>query len=549
MLGPAGFTQAARKHPGFINNPLGAGLAENRGLGRYLAPLSRELLGEDLLLEDAPRLWMGDADARRYALANLDQMVIRPVREGPGRPGQADPGMHAASLDAAQRQRLRERLELEGHTLTAEEPRACATLPSWTPDGLKAHPYAIRLFAARIGDEFQVMPGGLVLRGDNPRPVALCSPAGHASDVWVTSSGELHSQLSLLRPAIEAAIVQRSSKGIPSRIADNLFWLGRYCERADWTMRLMRGALSRLEDAGRAQDAESARQALETLLAKDQQVAQMLAGDTAPGAIGRLVSALMSSPGRAYSLRSTLGSIHRVSSLIRDRLSVELWQALQAFRESQVWSGGRQPRDAGEALDALNLGIATLAAFNGMAAENMTRNHGWRFLDMGRRLERAFNLSELLLTLFGNARGEDEEAGSLLFALEAADSILTFRTRYLFAPMLAPVLSLLLIDETNPRSIAFQLVAISNHLEALPQASEGGIQTEEQRLILSSQTRVRLAQVLPLSEPGADGAREDLKMLFAGLIADLPKLSEAVARRYFSLTEDELTRVHARKGK
>ena len=162
---------------------------------------------------------------------------------------------------------------------------------------------------------------------------------------------------------------------------------------------------------------------------------------------------------------------------------------------------------------------------------------------MGRRLERAFNLSELLLTLFSETRGEEEEAGRLLFALEAADSILTFRSRYLFSPMLALVLDLLLIDETNPRGVAFQLAAISRHLEALPQASEGRIQTEEQRLILSLSTRVRLARVLPLAGSGADGARGEFKALFAELSTDLPKLSEAITRRYFSLTEDELKRV------
>lgn len=547
VLGPAGFTQAVRRNPGLVNNSLGAGLAENRALARYLAPLARELLGEELLLHDAERYWLGDPGARQYVLENLDRMVIRAVREAPARPGQAHPGLHPAELGKQQLAELRERLELEGPALSAEVPQPCSTLPSWTPEGLKPRPFVVRLFAARIGGEFKLMPGGLLLYSEQPDPVALSCSAGHACDVWVTSSGGAPSQLSLIRPALEAAILQRSSKGIPSRIADNLYWLGRYCERADWTMRLMRGALNSIEDAGPAQDIEPAQRALEMLLAKDPQVAQIPAGELTAAAAGRLVAALISSPGRAFGLRNTLEHVHRVSSLIRDRLSVELWQVLEVFRENPVWLGERPPEDAQEFLDLLNRGIITLAAFNGMAAENMTRNHGWRFLDMGRRLERVFNLAELLLTLFGEERGEDEEAGSLLFALEAADSLLTFRTRYLFAPMLAPVLSLLLIDEANPRSIAFQLVSISKHLEALPQASEGGIQTEEQRLTLASLTRVRLAQVLPLASP-AGGKREELRALLTGLIAELPKLSEAIACRYFSLTEDTLTRVNNRLG-
>lgn len=548
FLGPAGFTQAARAHPGLIHNPLGAGLLENRGLGRHLAALAPELLGEELLLHDAPRTWLGEAAARRDVLRRLDRMVIRPVREGPGRPGNAAPGLRPAAMSGAELDQLRERIELEGHALVAEEPLVCATLPSWTSRGVRPRPYAVRLFVARIGHEFKLMPGGLALTGKDEYPVALSARNGAAHDVWVTAAGETSSQLSLLRPALEAAIVQRRSKGVPSRIADNLFWLGRYCERADWIMRLMRSALHRLENAGPAQDPAPARRAIELLLGKDQGLTQLLRGDEAPGALEHLVTTLLSSPGRAYGLRGALENVHRTSSLIRDRLSVELWQTLQVFHESEVWRGEKRPRDAAETLDYLNQGVTMLAAFNGMAAENMTRSHGWRFLDMGRRLERAFNLSELLLTLFGEARGDEEETGGLLFVLEVADSILTFRSRYLFSPMLALALDLLLIDETNPRGVAFQLAAISRHLEALPQASEGRIQTEEQRLILSLLTRVRLARVLPLAGSGGAGERSEFRALFTELNTDLPKLSEAVTRRYFSLTEDGLKRVHTRLG-
>jgi uncharacterized alpha-E superfamily protein len=252
---------------------------------------------------------------------------------------------------------------------------------------------------------------------------------------------------------------------------------------------------------------------------------------------------------RAYSVIHTLDNIRHVSSLIRDRLSVELWRTLRTFQTNPVWRGEVQLAGAADALDALDLGITTFAAFNGMAAENMTRGHGWMFMEIGRRLERAANLSELLLTLFGAAEDEALESAGLLFALEAADSMLTYRSRYLHAPVLPLVLDLLLTDETNPRSILFQLEAISQHFDALPQTQAPIPQSEKRRLVLDLVTRVKLADVYELAETASEGApREAFKALFTQLTADLPRLSEAITRRYFNLTEDEMRRISPRSG-
>ena len=138
--------------------------------------------------------------------------------------------------------------------------------------------------------------------------------------------------------------------------------------------------------------------------------------------------------------------------------------------------------------------------------ENMTRNKGWVFLDMGRRVERAGNMSEAILWLFGHPLGRDEEAGRLFFLLEVADSFITYRSRYRLDPMLALVLDLLLLDETNPRSLAYQLSSISQHLAALPQAKQGVSLTDERRIILSMLTAIRLADVEAFAKERARGA-------------------------------------------
>jgi uncharacterized alpha-E superfamily protein len=175
----------------------------------------------------------------------------------------------------------------------------------------------------------------------------------------------------------------------------------------------------------------------------------------------------------------------------------------------------------------------------------MTRNFGWSFLDMGRRLSRAHNMSEVLLGVFGKAKSDDE-SGSLLFVLELADSFITYRSRYRLEPLLALTLDLLLTDESNPRSIAFQLKELSRHIDSLPQSGEGGARVEEQRLALSLLTNIRLADVTALARAEPDGTRVNLQKLLREEVETLPVLSDGIGRRYFNLVEKGVKWVRAR---
>lgn len=546
-LGPAGFVQALRRNPNLAANALGTAIIENRGLGPYLAALCRHVLGEELAVWDISRWWLGEPKVRQHVLENLASMTIRPVQEGTGRPGRGGlGGIVPARLSPEALAKLRDEITMHGHAYIAEEKVSCATVPSWTPEGLRPQPYAVRLYAALIGGEFRVMPGGIAFDIAPERGVALYSPDGHSRDVWVMTDGTGAPYASSLRQTLEMPAISRGGTGLRSRIADNLFWLGRYAERADWTMRLLRAALSRLtpDNAG-FPHREVVGAALNVLLAKDSGIVPLHA---VTDAIEPLARALMSGRGRSYGVIYTLDQLRHIASLIRDRLSVELWRSLQTFHTGSIWRGERVPASIAEALDALDEGIVTLAAFNGLAAENMTRSHGWSFLDIGRRLERAFNLSELMLALFAKEQDEAAESAALTFALEVADSTLTYRSRYLFAPALPLVLDLLLADETNPRSIEFQLDAISRHFEALPKMDEPLPQSEKRKVILDLLTKVKLADVFALSQAEPDTSRNSFKALFTQLTTDLPKLSEAISRRYFSLTEDEMKRVNPRFG-
>ncbi|MEO1650983.1 MAG: alpha-E domain-containing protein, partial [Pseudomonadota bacterium] len=203
------------------------------------------------------------------------------------------------------------------------------------------------------------------------------------------------------------------------------------------------------------------------------------------------------------------------------------------------WMRGLARGSSSQALDSISQGLDALAAFNGLMHENMTRNHGWALLDTGRRIERAYNLAEAMHAAFRAHADPEDEYGALLLILESADSYITYRSRYRLDPMLALVLDLLVLDETNPRSLGFQLAATTEHLAILPDAMEGSSLTGARRQALALQTAVQLCDVDALAK-GADHA--ELNALLRQMKVGLPQLSDAIARQYFNLTAE---RMHA----
>mgnify|MGYP003337298565 FL=1 len=190
---------------------------------------------------------------------------------------------------------------------------------------------------------------------------------------------------------------------------------------------------------------------------------------------------------------------------------------------------GRRLR-AGAAQDQINRAIILLASLSGMATENMTRGDGWRFLDIGKRLERALQMTELLrYALAGEAR---EDVGVLEAVLEMADSSITYRSRYLTSLHASLVLDLLLVDEANPRSVAYQLMQLRDRIDQLPHAHTAIRRPQESREAMALLTTVQLADVRELANSG--GSTDALATLLEGLSASLTQLSETLSTAYFS---------------
>lgn len=545
FAGPPGMVQAVRRHPSLIANSLGTALVENRGLAPFLPQLANHLIGAPLLIPDANRLWLGDPESREALRKNQDCMV-RSAFEATARPGHAAVARRLGDLEPAERQALLSEIDINGACYVAESDYQFATAPAWTEEGLVPRATAIRLFVAACGGNQIVMPGGLAMAVDDVHSAGLTSANFQSSDIWVASSQPQGPHYSRWRISEEEAQVQRLGARLPSRVADNLFWLGRYVERADWTLRVMRNALNRGdEDLRPVRRTDAAENAIGMIESK---AGTQTAGPDQPDqtfhSLEDRVEELFSSTQNPYAIKTTFINIRRLAGQTRDRLSFDAWRLLNEL------SAGDPPAplgsDASELTERLNQRIAELAAFNGLMHENMTRNFGWRFMDLGRRLERANQLAELLRRILVPVSSDNDETERLAFLLETADSFMTYRSRYRFAPTFPLVLDLLLVDETNPRSVAFQLVRVADHMAEMPQASVDAVRTPEQRLALDALTQVRLVDIDKLRIVDGDGRRADLAAMLDRLIALLPELSDTISRRYFSLTEEQPQRVHTR---
>jgi uncharacterized circularly permuted ATP-grasp superfamily protein/uncharacterized alpha-E superfamily protein len=531
LAGIPGLMQAARSgNVAMVNRP-GSGVVQNHALAPFSAALFRQVLGEAPLLADLPTRWLGAPGAAAAALGEHERVALveASARNDPGEPS---PLLGLGRLSEAARQTLQERLRAEAHRWVAVEPVPLATTPSFDGERFVPTPFALRTFVVATESGYRILPGGMVRLAGAPAAPTL--PNGFGSkDLWI-SAAEAESQVpSILRTTMREVHLRRTGRDLLSRTADNLFWLGRYSERAEGTMRLLRSVLARFLEDGRPDSNPEVLARLLRLQLQEPEKPDETGAKAGWALVEELVRVLMHEQ-RAYALRDSLEQLHRTATLVRDQISHDAWRMLNAIHVDRRW---RQPKGTGLAwpmLELLDDGIRALNAFSGTEAENMTRNFAWRFLELGRRIERARQLAEFIRALVC-AGPEPENDGSLRLLLELGDSFMTYRSRYLMTPLTAPVLDLLLLDETNPRGIAFQLAKLDAHVALLP--SEGPHRSPGQRLILKLLTAVRLAEVEELCQRDEDGRLARLETLLGTLVEGLPQLSDLIGRSYFAHAE------------
>lgn len=529
LLGVAGLLQAARAGKVVLANAIGTGAIETPALLPFLPGLCRQLLGEELLLPPVATWWCGQEDALGTVLDGLDRLVIKhafPEREMAAYlPGKQDPKELSAMVRA------------NPHLFVGQEYVSLATAPTWQNGELQPRHLMLRLYAAADGNgQYVVMPGALTRAGNSPDSIIMSSETGGGSkDTWVLGNAPSDAT-TLLPTGGRSSALSRAGFILPSRLADNLFWLGRYMERIEFGCRLARCVLQRLTNEMQPGQLGG----LQFLLAAFTEHGRVRPEDfegeaEAESGADRLEQAVRMAvfdPENSRSLAADIARVERISTAVRDRLSHDAWRIVRALQDSFPIGLHSAKATAEDRLEALDEVLLLLLSFSGQTMDGMTRDNGWRFLEVGRRLERAADSCDLMVHAM--VAPGDAEAERLPVLLEIANSAMTYRSRYVFGPDPAPVLDLLLADESNPRSVAFQLASLYDHIRSLRVEQPAGTNGKELKIVHGVFSRIRLIDVDALAVLKRSGKRVRLAVLLRRITRSMEELSRTLTRSYLT---------------
>jgi uncharacterized circularly permuted ATP-grasp superfamily protein/uncharacterized alpha-E superfamily protein len=529
-LGVPGLVEAVRAGNVTVANGLGSGLVEMPALMAFLPGLCRHLLNEELKLPSTATWWCGEDWAFDYAAANLQNLVISPAFSS----ARGDP-VFGAELESAARAVLLERIRGRSAEFVAQEPIQLSTAPVLESGRLEPRPIVLRAFVCATDSGFAVMPGGLTRCSSAPGETAVSMQRGGASkDTWVLTDGPV-SNLSLLRPQPHIIRLERSVIEVTSRVGDNLFWLGRYSERLEDLVRVLRCLLIRLTGEAGAEETPEVNALVRMLVNLDLFPQKFRDGYRLAG-VERETYLLIYQTHRLGTVREVAGRLRSLAFVLRDRFSIDTWNILGRIQVSARASPGRA--ESSEALGVLNTLVADLAAFSGMEMENMTRGQGWRLLDLGRRLERAINVVTLLQASLSL---QTQSLAALDPVLEITDSVMTYRRRYFAEPQWPGVLDLLIADESNPRSLGFQLAAMLEHASHLPRESVLIGTYDPVGQIGSLREILRQSDWQVMAESPPDILDKGAHRLLDRCASGLRGLSDSITHLYFSHAETRVS--------
>ncbi len=504
-IGVAGLVDAMAAGNVVIANSPGAGVLESPAFAAFLPRLSVRLTGEDLRIPNIATWWCGQDGARDTVIAGIDKMAIGPAFRVAPRALPDGPQL-GASLNPAARTALIADLHRRGIDYVGQEAVRLSTLPVAGPDGLEPRPFTVRVFATRDArGQWSVMPGGFARIGPSADiRAAMMGEGAFSTDVCIVGASPV-APASLVANSGEIAI-RRNPGTLPSRVADNLFWLGRYLERAEGVLALVRASVggSIDVDGGAPLAGGTLARLRGAMIASGAAIARTRDGSDA---IYPLAKAALDDADAQSSVRTLLRLARNIGEGSRERLSTDVWRLLDAPMPTTGRVAGRAAQ--------LHERFAALA---GLSAENMGRSAGWRFLDCGRRIERAVGTCRLLKT-FG---GEGASADDLAMLLELTSAQIGYRQRYPIGVAAAAVTDLVALDDGNPRSIAFQVKAIEGHLAALPRLADDGMAEPQQVAATALAANMAMLVAATLDDDAVQGIENRLQAL-----------SDAIGGRFF----------------
>jgi uncharacterized circularly permuted ATP-grasp superfamily protein/uncharacterized alpha-E superfamily protein len=525
LLGVPGLVDAIVAGNVKVANALGSGIIETAAIMPFLPGLSRYLTGEKLKLPSVATWWCGQPYALDWVLNHLDSVVVKPAF-----PSRGMEPVFGAELEQRAKGKLADRLRAHPYEYVAQEQIALSNAPVWDNGDLYSRSVVLRAYVLNTGNGWTAIPGGLVRVAELEGSVVSMQRGGHSKDAWVLWDSPVDT-FSMLHPRNEPVALRRELPGVPSSVADNVFWLGRYVERAESTARIVRSMISRVRRANPAELRCLIRLhgCLESRQSKLPKIRRKRI--TSLQFEQELIS-LITDVKRTDSLASAMAEVSRVGGTVRERLSADMVYLIGQLRNSIKI----EPHTTFLEYPAMLTGcLELLSAFSGMERENINRGVGWLFLGIGRRLERAIYLTRQLREITTPLGEQDWPLLECL--LEVADSSMTYRSRYYTTLQPLAVLDVLLADETNPRSLHFQLTHLVHLYEQLPRYLPEDLNAMRRALVLLRTFDLeRLSYPLPGAATVANSVDDlsRLEQFLRGLELLLPSWSNNLSGRYFS---------------
>jgi uncharacterized circularly permuted ATP-grasp superfamily protein/uncharacterized alpha-E superfamily protein len=505
-LGVPGLLCAIRKGNVVVANALGSGVLESAAWLGFLPAIAEQLIGERLSLPSVASWWCGETPAFEAVIANLSRLVIKAAF-----PNQKLAALFGSELDAEERAALIERMRARPHAFVAQEHLAFSQAPVWYTkhsDQFSARALGIRVYAIATPQGYRVMPGGLArFASDAHAEIVSMQRGGGSKDIWVLSDSREAAEESTA-PLARVDRAPPRHYDLPSTLVESLFWMGRYAERCEFKTRLLRATL------GLRRNLPFWSQAME--ICKQFGASSLFDAE------------------KRFTLSGDIGRLSDCAAAVRGSLSGENWRAITALqREFRRAEAARD--DVRETLDGLLLSLVGLAGF---ALDDMTQDDGWRFMMIGRRLERLLFLGESIARRLTHPATPLRQ--ELEWLLEIGNSAITYRTRYRAPPVWEHTIALLVYDERNPRALAFQwraintlLIEVAESLGSRPQDTLYG----------------PISDLVSLKYTNLGGAAEASRGLLAqslkALIAAAGQLSDQLTSQHFSHVDFEQRAVSA----
>lgn len=524
--GVTGLLRTVRDGSVAVVNAIGSVLAQTPALMPFLAGANRFFFGDELTLPSVATYWCGGPKELEFVIANLDSLIVRNAYAITT----AAPVV-ASELSPQAREELVNAIRAKPRDFIAQERLPHSTTPVWNENKWEAWHVALRCFQLQTSSGIEVLPGALARLHPTEHVLSRSLNSGQLTqDCWIASDHPVDVEATLLPPPDAKIVLKRSGDELPSRVAEHLFWLGRYAERGEAIARLLRTTLSRLASENELDDLPELPRLIAGLAAigqiePDYAIAPL---EVSMPRLEDILPASVLDPSQPRGLQSTLSSVVHNAMIVRDRLSMDAYRIIQ--RASTDLNAPLADRNVGRLIERMNGLIVDLLSFAGVLSESFTRTHAWQFLELGRRLERADQTAELVsAALVPVGAGERAICEAVL---ETCDSLMTYRSRYLNLVRVGPVLDLLVTDETNPRSIRYQLDEIVRVLEKLPAGTRSVGLGADEKIAFDLDHHLRMADPNQLAESAGMDRRNSLNRLLQRMIEGLPELSNAIAARY-----------------